>query len=759
MVWRLRSWWAALAVVAYVGAAAVRAAPQSRLIWVAVAVSPLLLWLGWRMLAPPPHGADRISGVARAGGRLAATGAPIVLVAELGPKTASFEAAQVAGLACASVGSLLALMRVSSLGGIAARPVRPRLDALILCALTWAAVLMVLLARIVAIDVPPEISLLASDYGRVVAALVSLGLTLIVAARLYVQRRFELGVAERASAAAWLSVLCLVIGVLATLMEVTSPERIVPATALAAALCVTATSTSQQPTLVSRSLRTLAALTMLCAPLVGVAVVVAYKSPTHAGLILFVVTILAACFGVLSTKVAERLAPERGRWLRALEAALQTAKEPDPNQAMIAVLNTIREALPRQASQAALHRLASGDVLTVDRAGYLHIDPADVPERLVDIGMQEPERILACEAMRYIQVHRPEVRGVVDWLDEREIGVVALVVDDDICVGLLLWPSAGRDTPLSFEEVRAFRQLADNLGAASGASSQLARSRARELQAEHAVEAAEQRISQLETRLSSEAGRHRAQAQQHARAVEVACYSPAAQTAAITLERLAPNPIALIAEPGVDVVPWAALFHLASERAGGPLWVVDGSTPGDRDMALWNDPVRSPMVAAKGGTLVVLNTQLLAADTQRYVGMRLPADTGLVVSLPGSASPEAALEALDEHLLDRVGGRVVPLPCLADRAEDLRALALYCLAGIGQRARGKAYGLSLGGQQLLNEYGWPGNEAEFEAVLLRATLVSDGDVVQADVLADMIGEAPHSQSDKRPSGPQRRAGS
>jgi len=216
----------------------------------------------------------------------------------------------------------------------------------------------------------------------------------------------------------------------------------------------------------------------------------------------------------------------------------------------------------------------------------------------------------------------------------------------------------------------------------------------------------------------------------------------------VELEEFGPEPIALIAEAGVAVVPWAALFHVASERAVGPLWVVDAAVEGERELKLWNDPSRSPMVAAKGGTLLVLNAQLLMADVQRYLGMRLPEDTGLVVSVP------AGLSGLDAHLVDRVAGRVVSIPRLADRAEDLRALALHLLARIGESARGRAYGLSLAGQELLNEYDWPGNEEEFEAVLLRATIVTDGDVVEADVLAEMIGEPMHSQS-----GPHRLAGS
>jgi transcriptional regulator of acetoin/glycerol metabolism len=100
---------------------------------------------------------------------------------------------------------------------------------------------------------------------------------------------------------------------------------------------------------------------------------------------------------------------------------------------------------------------------------------------------------------------------------------------------------------------------------------------------------------------------------------------------------------------------------------------------------------------------------------------------------------------LSERLADQLGDRAVALPDLASRAEDLRALSLDYLIRIGMRIRGRPLGLDLPALALLGEHLWPGNDAELYAVLLRAALVAEGDVVGAREL-QAIGFAPGERS-------------
>jgi transcriptional regulator with GAF, ATPase, and Fis domain len=417
-------------------------------------------------------------------------------------------------------------------------------------------------------------------------------------------------------------------------------------------------------------------------------------------------------------------------------------------------LRAIQGGLGQDAGRAAFYRLGSRDRAVVDRAGYLQSEKAEVPGRLVEIASEQPDRVLSTEALRYVRVQQPEVRPLVSWLDERDAGAVALVLDDEVCVGMLLWPAAGRGSPLTIDEVRGLRQLTDHLGIAAGAASQLARARSRELDAEDAIARARSEVQRLEDRFERDAARRRALSERLARAVEVASYSPAAQSARLEMERIAAAglPIAMVLPPGVDGETWAAAAHMASPRADGNLLLVQCSDEREQALELWKDATRSPTVLAREGTLVLIHPELLPLETQRYIGSGLREDMGLVVLLP--ANLEVLLEAgeLDPHLAARFGARQLVLPDLASRAEDLRALAMHMLGPIGISLRGEGMGLSLQAQQLLNEHHWPGNEAELRSVLWRAALATRGLRVEADALAAAMGDG-----ELHRSGPQKAA--
>ncbi len=746
-MWRTRGWWAATAVVLYIAAAALRVDPRSPTSWAALALGPLWLAVGWRLTAVPARGIDNVTVEARRAARVVVAGTALAAVTALLGAEPSFIAAQRLGIAAACVASLVALGRVTSLGGIAARQSVSDAPAYAV-GLLWLGALALAFGRAVFEGDRPILAQANVDYACVAASLGSLAIAMVAAYRLYAQRRFELGVSERAAAALWLTVLASSVAVLASLMAVADPVRATPITALVAAVLVTVAAMTQTPTRISRILRAAASVVLLCAPLVSVSVVIAYKWPTHAGLILFVVASLAAVLGLFSPKLAARLAPERGLWLEVLDRATVAAKQPDPRQAIIAVLSTIRDGMGLQglteeegiaphANQAALYRLASSDRVTVDRAGYMHVAKVDIPMKLVDLASREPERVLSTESVRYVQVTRPEVRELVDWLDARRAGMVALVLDEDVCVGMLLWPAAGRTAPLSYEEVRAARQLADHLGAVTGAAAQLARSRERELAAEQAAAEIEQRVGELRAVIARQTSRQRALSEMFARPVRVTSYSPAAQAALVAVERMGQlnQPFALAAPAGIDPLCWAAVAHLASPRADGTLVVVDAASSDEQPLERWKDLATSPLEVARDGTLVLIDPTALPGETQRYLAAARASDCGLVLVHQSSASPGA----LGEHLAALVQDRLIVLPTLAERAEDLRALALHKLSRIGLRLRGRPYGISLEAQARLFEHDWPGNDAELEAVLLRAALATSGDVVGPEALSDAIG--------------------
>jgi hypothetical protein len=755
MFWRDRSFWLAAGAVAYVALAALGAEgtpspfpmPPPTVLgrglpWLSLAALPAALAVGWQLTAPPARGEDRVEQGARAAARASFAGAAILLAALTGPWSPGFAALANVGAAIASMAALVSLARIAPLGGLVAPPPwARRLDAAAFASLLWTVAVALPAARALAPRRTAGLPPVVLDYVTVAASLGSLGLTVLTAARVRAGRRLELGVSERATAALLLGATALAIGVLAAVAGVSAPERTLPVAVVAAAAAMTASVVTREPTTVSRALRVTLALAILAAPVALVAVYVTQAAPSRAGAVVFLACALTALAGLSAPGLSHRVDPAGSRWLSALEAAGLAALSPDPDTAVESALLALR-ALAGRASredpgEPSLFRLATSDVTTVDRAGYARTEKAEVPPALIAVAEAEPERILRAEVARALVVRRADLRPISAWLDQRGLAAVAVVRDEQSAIGVLAVPQGARTTPTTLEEVRALRALADRLGAVLGVSASLARSRAREMSARSEVERVSGEARLLSAQRDRDAGRLLALSRMLERPARVAAYSPAARTTVEQLERLgeAGRPVTLLSAPGVDAIAWAALAHLASPRRTGPLAVVDCVSPVEHDVERWRDPELSPLTAAAGGSLVLIDAHALPPDVQGYIAAALPDDTGIVVSLPATVDSLAASGRMSERLADRLGDRAVALPTLAARAEDLRALALEHLARIGVRLGSKPLGLAPRALALLLEHGWPGNDAELYATLLKAALVTEGDLIGTKDLA------------------------
>ena len=764
MFWRVRSYWLAAGAVAYVAFAALRGleapagfAPRATmtaraLAWLSLLGLPVALAVVWTLTAPPTRGEDHIDEGARRAARACFAGAAILLAARAGLDTPGFVALANLGAAIASMAALVALARITAPGGLVEPPASARrLDAAAFASLLWTIAVALPAARSLAPVRFAGLEPIALDLATAAASIGSLGLCLAPAARVLVARRFELGVADRASAALLLAIAALAIGLGAAAASVSSPERLLPFVVVVAGGAIAVSTSLQEPTSLARALRVTLSLATLAAPIALVAVVLTQAAPSRAGAVVFVACAACALAGLAAPAVSRRLAPQGSRWLAALDAATRAAMEPDPDAALEAALLALRSAAargaktadaaapalfrvtgPRAASDDARSRGGSAEVITVDRAGYAHVDRAELPAQLVELAEHEPLFILRAEVARAVEVRRPELRPIVAWLDQRGFCAAALVRDDMSSIGLLGIPSGGRTSPMTIEEVRALRALADRLGAVIGASASLARSRDRELAARAEVERLSAETRRLVATMDRDAGRLQAIARMLERPARVACYSPAARAAVEHLERLAETgrPVTLLTAPGVDAVAWSALAHLASPRRSGPLTIVDGASPTEHDLARWRAPDESPLRASTGGTIVLVDAHALPPEVQSYVGAAITDDLGLVVSVPSTIDALVAVGRMSERLADRLGDRAVALPTLASRAEDFRALAIEHLARIGIRLQSRPLGLDPRALAALLEHAWPGNDAELYATLLRAALVTEGDVIR-----------------------------
>ncbi|MBI5537918.1 MAG: hypothetical protein HY898_34670 [Deltaproteobacteria bacterium] len=761
--WRSRSLLISLLAVGYVAFAALRESAGGGSGWVSLAILPALLWIAWVKTAPPPRGLDPVDPITRRAARVGATGAALVAAAWTGPPDrAMLDTAANLGVAMASIAALVALARISPTPGLLQPPAATRrMDAVVLAGLLWGIGVVVPAARLFAPERTTLLDPLAINYATAAASTGAIGLIVAAAGRVRAMRRLELGVADRAAGALALSVVVLALAIPCALLQVAPPDRVMSAGAVVASSVVFFACVSREPTGVARTMRTVLAIVLLGAPVVLVGIAASTRIRGFAGLGILLVAAASALVGLMARALATPLGPARSRWLEAINRANEAALHPDPDIAVRDALATVRQILPGETASPALFRSSPAEVLTIDRAGYLHTVAGEAPAHLYEIADGEPERTVRTEVLQSLQVRRADLRPLLSWLEGRGLLAVTLVRDEDGPVGLIGIPKGSRRAPMNLEEVLALRVLADRVGAILGVSSALARSRAREMDLRKLADRRGDEMDRLKHRLATEAIRHKAVVERLAHPASAAAYSPAAQVALEQCRRLGGLgiPLTLLTPPGIDPVPWASVAHLASQRNERPFVIVAGDDPAHHDVARWRDASLSPLVLASGGTLLLLDLPALPRAVQEFVaaslaervspsGAAMPLDLAISVSVNATIDALVAAGRVAVALADWLGDRAVPLPTLASRSEDIRALTLDHLARLGVRLRGTPLGVDDGALKQLLEHGWPGNDVEFADVMLRASLVCQGPrVTDEDLRAIGFGNSAGSETE------------
>jgi hypothetical protein len=756
MTARLRSFWLPAAVVAYVGFAAVEARPGSIVPWIALLVLPVVVAEVFRRSAVPPGGQDHTDPVARSAVRAGFWGAALWLAARAGPAgRPAFDAAANLGAGAASIAGLVALARISAPGGlITAHAATRSLDAATFAGLLWGIAVAVPGTR--ALLTPHRVRLdpLAIDYATTTAGIGSLLVLVAATWRLRALRRLEIGVGDRAAGALALALTAFLVAVPAAALDVAPPDRVLPVAVISASLLCIWAATTPEPTSVSSLLRGILAVMLLGAPITLGAGLLARELPARAGAVVLVACCMCVAIGLIARAVARPLGPEQSRWLDAIDAASRAALQPEPDAAIRAALVSLGGTSRAPGSRPELWRNDPKEVLSADIAGYLHVQKAEAPERIYELALAEPERTLRAETLRALEVRRPDVRPLLAWFESRRAFSATLVLDEEGPLGFILMPHGNRSAPMTLEEARAVRLLADRISALLAVSSALARSRERELAAIARADQLDDERQRLEHIILRESGRHEQAAERAARRLRSSCYSPAARLASEQLERLGRLnvPVALLTPPGVDALGWIALAHLASPRNSGPLLVVDSTSGAEHDADRWQDPDRSPLKLADGGTLAILDLPALPISLQDHISRTFsrltstPArssilSAGLIATLNAAPAELVTQGRLSQNLMRWFGDNAIAIPPLRERPEDLRALMLDGLARAGLSTKGVPIGVDPGALRLLMEHAWPGNDAELAGVLLRVAQVARGPAVTpADLTA--IGFSP-----------------
>lgn len=234
-------------------------------------------------------------------------------------------------------------------------------------------------------------------------------------------------------------------------------------------------------------------------------------------------------------------------------------------------------------------------------------------------------------------------------------------------------------------------------------------------------------------------------------------------------------PILLEGESGVGKEIFARAIHKASNRAKKPVIVVNcGALPANLVESILfghakgaftdaKDDHSGKFVDADGGTIFLDEIGELPLDLQ--VKLLRVLQEGEVDPV-GSASTvkvdvrviSATNKKLDtliksgafrEDLFYRLNVFPVPLPPLNKRADDIQLLTNYFISEICERENRPVKKLTTNAIMLLNSYHWPGNVRQLENVVLRAVILSEGEMITEKDFPQILADIEQMDNEKK----------
>jgi|HubBroStandDraft_1064217.scaffolds.fasta_scaffold06787_4 hypothetical protein len=679
-----------------------------------------------------------------AGRRTGAPGAVLwglaVVLASLGgsPASAALGALAALGAFACVAAACVALAGVPAEGGVA--PTRQVSASLPLAMLAMACVLTLGPSLYPTASAAAWIARHAAPRDAV-AMIASAGALLALTEWTRRSRRLELGVVERTLAARSLQGMIFSFTFFVALLTPPQARSIGRLGLGLASACVVGACVASDAVLVVRLARRATALVVVGG---GVALLGALAAQgSSAGWITALTAGAALAIGSSATFVERPLRPEGGAWLDAFARAREDSVRAEPDDAIRAVLLALRAPNGPGQPSPELWTLVPPTLTTVDAAGYVREQTAELPADLVAVVTAEPDGVLRSEVLDALEVRRPDLRPLCSWMAARGCLLAALIAWEGEPEGILVLPRGLRRERVALEELRAMRALADCLAGACRARGAAARMRASLREAALLVNAAETRAQQHGSEHALVAARGAQTEERLARPAEVGVYSAVARMALDALERrlAAGGPVVVLGPSGLDPVAFVARAHLGTARASSPLVVVEGTDPREQNVGRWRDASTSPLALADGGTLAIVDAAALPPDVQATVG-RACADrrapwvggtrlTVQLVAMTARAPGEGA--AFEPDFAGALGSALsdpVVLPRLSERLDDLRSLVIEGLAREGMRAAGRPIGIEPSAYARLVDYEFPGDVAELNVLLQRLVAGCAGDTVR-----------------------------
>ena len=227
-------------------------------------------------------------------------------------------------------------------------------------------------------------------------------------------------------------------------------------------------------------------------------------------------------------------------------------------------------------------------------------------------------------------------------------------------------------------------------------------------------------------------------------------------TAALARQVAATDLTVILSGPsGCGKEVWAREIHRLSARAGSPFVALDcGALPEnlveselfgyERGAFTGADRRKQGLFeAAFGGTLFLDEIANLTPGTQakllrvleerriRHLGGKkdIPIDTRVIVAANRDLPACIKAGEFREDLYHRLNQFTLRVPALAERKEDIPALAAFFLREAEKLVNKKIETVSDAALAALAAYHWPGNVRELKNVIIRAALLSGGEIL------------------------------
>lgn len=458
--------------------------------------------------------------------------------------------------------------------------------------------------------------------------------------------------------------------------------------------------------------------------------------------------------------IDKRLRPDDGRLLSAcddIERRLPRAET--LSDLAMAVLDPLRAAARDLRAPAALWVLDRPRVFRVDVAGTPSINALTLSSAkpLLSWLRARPAPVFIDTLSPHL-VRRPELRAVWSCLDAHDALGALPLRDDGELVGVVIIPRGLRRLSPSYEEESRLVTVSHLIEGTLARLASLERAQLRVAASNDRAaldREARERTELTLLRLKEQLDLRRPVSPLGGADLTWFAYSRAMRTLSHAIDTLghSTGDIALVSEPGCPTLPAAWRLHCA-RGAARPFVHINAARYASDDLiaALVGDArtVQEPgwLELADGGTLFIENLTALGHDARVVLGSslqsrsvrRLGAVSPITIELDLIATfalPPGDLD-LPSELLFRFAERVLTVPPLRERREDLESLALTSIDRACRTLGRTLVGLDPEALAAIVSYPWPGNLSEFEDAIHRAVRRARGPRVTLDALPPQV---------------------